>query len=219
MEGVLADQKELALEGVLVNLRVGGDEHLLDHRLGGFGAGANLGIVGGHRAPAQKLLVLVGNELFQDELADLLIDGVARQEHVPHGVVAGVGKLDAQVAPGDLGEEGVGRGGEDAGAITGVDFASTGAAVVHVLEHLDGIENNLVAGRALEMGDEAHAAGVFLEGRVIETLLGGQAGVDGSSVSMGAGCGATSEWDVVVGLDRSWKRLASYELASMPAPG
>ncbi len=61
--------------------------------------------------------------------------------------------------------------GEDAGAVARVRLAAAGAAVVHVAEHFLGIDENLVAALALDVRNEAHAARIVLERRVVQALL------------------------------------------------
>ena len=61
---------------------------------------------------------------------------------------------------------------QHAGAVAGVDLAAAGAAVVEVLQDLDGLLEDLVRLASLDVDDEADAAGVVLELRVVESLLG-----------------------------------------------
>ena len=60
---------------------------------------------------------------------------------------------------------------EHAGAVAGVDLAAAGAAMIEVLEDLDALLDDGVRFAALDVHDEADAAGVMLELRVIEALL------------------------------------------------
>ncbi len=64
---------------------------------------------------------------------------------------------------------------QDAGAVTRVDLAAAGAAMVEVLEDLDALFDDGVRFATLDVHDEADAAGVMLELRVIEALLRGRA--------------------------------------------
>ena len=63
---------------------------------------------------------------------------------------------------------------QDAGAVAGVDLAATRAAMVEVLEDLDALLDDGVRFAALDVHDEADAAGVMLELRVVEALLRGR---------------------------------------------
>ena len=73
---------------------------------------------------------------------------------------------------GTLLEERVRRLDEDAGAVAGIGFAAAGAAVLQVMQDLDGLLNDVVRLAALDVDDEADAAGVVLELRIVKPLLG-----------------------------------------------
>ena len=68
----------------------------------------------------------------------------------------------------DAGEEFVRQRGEDARAVACVRFATAGAAVIHVAEHFLGVDQNLVAPLAFDVGDETDAAGIVFISRVVE---------------------------------------------------
>ena len=59
---------------------------------------------------------------------------------------------------------------QHAGAIAGSRIAAAGAPVRQVDQHLDALQNDLVRPLALEVRDEADAAGVVLVARVVEAL-------------------------------------------------
>ncbi|MFO1425425.1 MAG: hypothetical protein U1F11_00315 [Steroidobacteraceae bacterium] len=169
--GALADHVELALELRLVGrLRAAGDEHLADERFAGLGRLAEHGVVRRHGARAEVDLPL-GLHHAREDLLDLAtLRRVARHEDEAGGVLAGLGELDARLLR-DVLEEGMRHLHEHAGAVAGVDLAAAGAAVVEVLEHLDRGAQDLVRLAALDVHDEADAAGVALVARVVETLL------------------------------------------------
>jgi hypothetical protein len=54
--------------------------------------------------------------------------------------------------------------------------------VIHVFEHLEGVEDELVACPSLHLADEPDAAGVVLEAGIVQSLGGGVALHCGSSV-------------------------------------
>jgi hypothetical protein len=56
---------------------------------------------------------------------------------------------------------------QDTGSIPGVGLAAAGAPVIHVVEYLFGVHQNLVAASALNMGHEPYAARIVLERRVV----------------------------------------------------
>jgi hypothetical protein len=114
---------------------------------------------------------LLGDDLGEGAFAGGALFGIGGEEDEAGAVAAIFGKGDVGVALGDLDEEVVGESGEDAGAVTGVDFATAGAAVVHVLEHGEGVADDVVGFFALDVGDEANAAGVVLEPGIVEAHL------------------------------------------------
>ena len=71
----------------------------------------------------------------------------------------------------DLLEERVRHLHQHAGAVAGVGLAAAGAAMVEIAQDLDGLLQDLVGLAALHVDDEADAAGVVLELRIVETLF------------------------------------------------
>ena len=102
---------------------------------------------------------------------------------LPAAYMAGLGQVDARVFLRHLLEEGMRHLQQDAGAVAGVDLAAAGAAMIEVLEDLDALLDDGVRFAALDVHDEADAAGVMLELRVIEALLRGRAQVESRSFS------------------------------------
>ena len=70
-------------------------------------------------------------------------------------------------------EEAVRQRGQDPGAVAGVDLGAARSAMIDVAEHGRGVDQDLVAALALDVRDEADAAGVVLEGGVVEPDLAG----------------------------------------------
>jgi hypothetical protein len=66
---------------------------------------------------------------------------------------------------------------QDARAVAGIHFATTGAAVIQVHQNGQGLLNNIMGSFALHLTDEADAAGVMFELRVVETLFLGKSGI------------------------------------------
>ena len=60
---------------------------------------------------------------------------------------------------------------QHAGAVAGVHLRAAGAAVVQIREDLQALLQDRVRFAALDVDDEADAAGVMLEGGVVQTLL------------------------------------------------
>jgi hypothetical protein len=141
---------------------------------------AQHGVVGRHGARAEIDLAL-GLHHAREHLFDLAaLRRIARHEDVAGRVVTGLRQVDARVLLRHLLEEGVRHLHEDAGAVAGVDLAAAGAAMVEVLEDLDALLDDGVRFLALDVHDEADAAGVMLELRVIEALLWRRAQSNGS---------------------------------------
>ena len=92
--------------------------------------------------------------------------GVARQEHQAGAVLAGRRQRRRR----DLAQERVRHLDQDAGAVAGVDLAAAGAAMREVLQHLQRLADDGVRLAALDVDDEADAAGVVLVPGVVEAL-------------------------------------------------
>ena len=60
---------------------------------------------------------------------------------------------------------------EHARAVAGVGLAAARAAMVEVPQHLDRLLQDVVRFAALDVDDEADAAGLVLEPRIVKTLL------------------------------------------------
>ena len=90
---------------------------------------------------------------------------------MPDAVLAGGGQSDPRLA-GDQLQELVRQLDQNAGAVAGIGLATAGAAVVQVQQHLQGLLNDGVGLPALDVDHEAHAAGLVLELRIVQALLG-----------------------------------------------
>jgi hypothetical protein len=102
---------------------------------------------------------------------------VGRQEADARGVPAGLGQ--GEVA--DLAEERVRYLDEDADPVAVVRLGAHGTAVVEVLQDGQGVLNDVVALTAVQVGDHPDPAGVMLVGPVVEPLVRGRSGSEGSS--------------------------------------
>ena len=67
-------------------------------------------------------------------------------------------------------QERVGHLDEDAGAVAGVDLGAGRAAMVEAAERAEGGVDDVAALRAGDVDDEADAAGIVLEARVVEAV-------------------------------------------------
>ena len=69
-----------------------------------------------------------------------------------------------------LAQEAVGELDQEAGAVAGLRIAAAGTAVLEVLEHLDALVDDACERVAVDVRDEADAAGVVLVRRIVEPL-------------------------------------------------
>jgi hypothetical protein len=141
-------------------------EQLAEARLHRSGRVAQHRVVGGHLPPAQDLQALG---------VDHLGDGVghpARGVAVPRqeGDAGGVAARGRQVEVDDLAEEAVGRLEQDARPVAGVGLGAGGPPVVEVAQRPEAHAHDVVAAPALHVHHEGDAAGVVLEGGVVEAL-------------------------------------------------
>ena len=173
----LADDIQLALERVRHD-HVGAtaDEDLADHRLG-LAHGGRHRHVGIHRhvAPAQQHLALGLDGALELLLAGQTGGVLLRQEDHADAVLARRGQIDALL--GHLGTEELVRDlDQDARAVAHQRVCADRAAVVEVLEDLQTLLDDGMRLLALDVRDEADAAGIVFLGRVIQTA--GSEGLD-----------------------------------------
>src|SRR5262245_13735620 len=144
-----------------------GDEYLLDDRFRRARRGAEARIVTRHFAPAQDG-VPFGADGLLDQLAQCQ-PGVLvfRQKDEARAILARRRQGEAEVRR-RLAEEPIGHLNEDAGAVARVGFASAGAAVQQVEEHLQPLLDDPVRLATLDVDDETDAAGVVLIAGIVE---------------------------------------------------
>ena len=151
-----ADDIELALEGVLVELGCGGDDCLADPGRDRGGRVAGDRRVERDLAPGDETLALFGD----DALDELLLRVEEDADAVRAGRRQGFTELGAEERIGDLDE--------DAGAVARLGVRTGGAAVLEVREGGERADDRLVRAGGVEAGDEGDAAGVVLVRGVIE---------------------------------------------------
>lgn len=118
-------------------------------------------------------MALLPHHALEDALAVVPVGLVLRHVNHGHSVASGRGKHEAVLLR-RLGEELVRELNQDARAVARVRLAATRAAMVEVDENLDALLDDLVGLLALHVHDEADAAGIVLELRVVKSLLGRQ---------------------------------------------
>ena len=166
----LAQDVELALE-IIVGLggAVAADEHL---HAGGFGrldGDAERGVVGRHVAPAEQHQPLVLDLVGDDALDDVTPRRFLGHEQRADRVIAGLRQLEADLG-GLAREEGVRDLHQDAGAVAGARVGADRAAMFEVAQDADRIRDDLMRFLALDVGDEADAAGILFEREVVKTF-------------------------------------------------
>ena len=106
-----------------------------------------------------------GDLLGVDVQDDLPPFRIVRHEHEADRVVAGLGQRDAELV-GLAHEELVRRLHQDAGAVAGARVGADRAAMLEIAQDRDRVLDDLVRLAALDVGDEADAAGILLEARI-----------------------------------------------------
>ena len=170
----LADDVQLALEA---RQRVGigriergpaADEHLFEPRLGGHGRRAQQPIVGRHVPPAEQVLAFLADDPFE-HAADLFAGRLRMREEDEAGAVAARRRQRDAERRGHLAQEAVRHLHEDAGAVAGCRLAAARAAVQQVDQDAQPLLDDRVRPAALDVDDEADAAGVVLVAGVVQT--------------------------------------------------
>ena len=175
----LAQDVEPALElGFGEFLLAAADEHLQVHRLGRLDRFAERRIVGRHLAPAEQRQAFARDHLGIDVADDLPPVGVARHEQIADRVFARLRQLEAELG-GLLGEELVRDLHQDAGAVAHARVGADRAAMLEIAEDAQAVLDDLVRLAALDVGDEADAAGVLVERRIVQAMRRRRAGIGG----------------------------------------
>ncbi|MGY4431098.1 hypothetical protein ACVWWO_003575 [Bradyrhizobium sp. F1.13.1] len=164
----LAQNVEPALEIVLgLGGAVAADEHLHAGGLGRLHGDAERGIVGRHVAPAEQCQALFLDLVGDDALDDVAPGGVARHEQRADGVFAGIGQREAEFLR-LAAEESMRDLHQNAGAVTGARVGADGAAVLEVAQDAERVRDDLVRLLAPDVGDEADAAGILFQARIVQ---------------------------------------------------
>jgi hypothetical protein len=153
--------------GVVVAAR---DEELPDRRHGGPSESPEFVGADGHLAPAQDAQPFALGDVCDAGDDGVALRGVDGQERVAHGIVSDrwqVGRTDrAQEVVGDLRE--------DSCTVARTGIGSDRAAVLEVAQCAEGCVDDVVPRGSAERGHHREAAGVFLSGRIVQTLRGGE---------------------------------------------
>src|SRR5581483_6575852 len=118
-------------------------------------------------APAEYAQPLLRGDLLPGLAYDFAALGIARHEQHADAVLAGRRQREADVL-GLAREELVRDLHQDARAVAHARVGADCAAVLEVAENLESVLDDPVALAALDVGDEADAAGILVEGRIVE---------------------------------------------------
>ena len=125
----------------------------------------------GHVAPAEQHQALGLDLVGDDALDDLAPGRLLRHEQRADRVLAGLRQLEADFGRLAL-EEGVRDLHQDAGAVAGARIGADRAAMLEVAENAERVGDDLVRLLALDVGDEADAAGILFQREIVEALGG-----------------------------------------------
>ncbi|OQC28883.1 MAG: hypothetical protein BWX70_01690 [Verrucomicrobia bacterium ADurb.Bin070] len=119
-----------------------------------------------HIAPCQYLQAFSREAHFERPLAARAAGGVLRKEDHAHSVRPGLGKSGDLLA-----EKSMRHLQQNACAIPRVRIIAGRAAVLQIGQHVERLDHDVMGFLAAQAADHAHAAGIPLEGRIIQTVL------------------------------------------------
>ena len=158
--GALADDVELALEGVLVRVAGSpGDKDLADDRLDFLRPQREAAVVGGHVAPAEKQLSFGVDCALDFLLARHAGRGFPRQEHHADAVLPDGRQRNAKFSA-RTAEKEVGQLDQDAGAVALERVGAGRATVGQVFKNPQSMLDDRMVLSALDMRDKAQSARV-----------------------------------------------------------
>ena len=123
-----------------------------------------------HLAPSEQRQALVRENAGHQALAGVALARIGRQEEHADAIAPRRRQRAGQVGRCQPTEESIGYLGQDAGTVAGRGVAARGAAMQQVLQDRDPLGNGFMGSPTVEPSDETDAAGVVLEGRIIEPL-------------------------------------------------
>ncbi len=164
-----ADDVQLPFEQLARGIVSAGDDRLTDDRFHVAGGLANDRVVQRHVAPSEKSLSFGGTDFFQSRFAKAAFAVVPRQKHIADAILARRWQRDSLL--GQLGHKELVRHlQQNAGAVAGERIAAAGPAVRQIHQNFQPLPHDLVAFSTLHVDDKAHAAGIMLEGRIVQAF-------------------------------------------------
>src|SRR5208337_4904281 len=165
--GALADDVQLALELVVIHPRGAADKNLLDVRLRDAGDAADGVDVERGIAPAEQAQAFLADDALHDALALQALLRLNGQENEAGAIFVPGGQAEAELQA-LTGEKFMGNLDQHAGAIAGFRIAAASPAVGQIDEDLDAFGDDIVGPLAVNIHDEADAAGVVLQAGVVQ---------------------------------------------------
>ena len=162
----LTDDEELAVERNAARAAGVVDEKMVEARDHAARGRADHRVVDRDRAPPEDAESLVTDDRLDARHGLLGVGRVRRQE----GHADAVGTRGREIEARDRAEEAVGHLEEHPRAVAGVHLGARRTPVVEVAERAERGGDDVVAGAALHVDHEGHAAGVVLEPRVVEPV-------------------------------------------------
>src|SRR5205085_757030 len=195
--GAFADDVELSFEGHLIRkLCTALDENLPHARLGMARSVSKRTVIRWHIAPADERLAFFGDDFFKKLFTLRALFGVRREKDEARAILAWTRKFEADLLAG-LREKGVRHLDEDTSAVPRVGFATASPPMIEVHQDLQPLLDDLMGLASLDIDDEANAAGVVFELRIVKTLFWGQASQWQASFGLDGIVGHFREGDVI----------------------
>ena len=164
-----ADHIKLPLKVIALQAVRRANEKLHDVRLRRARRRADIGGIGfrRHLTPTKALLALIGDDGVHRRDALLPFGFVLGQKHQSRAKPPLFGQLHTQIRLGHRPQETFGQTDQNPRTITGIRLAPATAAVLHVAQHLEGIEHVLMRRLTLQVGHKTNAATILLIGRIV----------------------------------------------------
>ena len=166
--GDTSDHVELALERerIVIDSVTGSDEEMAHHGREQAGVSARFARDDRQVAPAQHDLPFGRHRLLEQLLELAPVCRLLREEAHGDAVPPHRGQIEA----GRCAQERIGQLNEDPSSISGLGIRACGTAVLEVLERPQRLRDRVVTAVPVEARHERDAAGIVLEGRVVEPL-------------------------------------------------
>ncbi len=171
MAGIIFQHIQFAFKLIGVFNMVGaGNEHLLHFRLHAQGRGPDAVGVYGYFPVAQYFKPQLFGRAVEDVAALFTQSYFFREKKDSHAVAA-IGRQVHAEADAFIKEKFMRGLNHNAGAVAGIGFAATGAAMLHIFQHSKRIGNMLVTLAAFNAGDKTNAAGIMFKAGIVQSFV------------------------------------------------